>query len=116
MSTSKKTIVKFRNNVNVSGTTATMNDENESDLIDIELDKTINVSADELNSTMYKSDYKKFRDHLDTDTAKYHRLETWYGKFVSYCSFGTWLLSITSFLLSGSGAALSTMIAKGNQI
>ena len=68
------------------------------------------VTSAELNSTIYKSDFKNFRQKLTKDIDKYHRLETWYGRFISYLTGLTWLLGLTSFILSGIDAVLSSMI------
>src|SRR6266853_114224 len=68
------------------------------------------LTADELNSTVYKSDFKKFRDKLTKDVDKYHRLETWYGKVITGLTSLTWLLGFISFILSGVDAIMSSMI------
>src|SRR6266853_640522 len=68
------------------------------------------LTADELNSTVYKSDYKKFREKLSKDIDKYHRLETWYGKVITGLTTLTWLLGFISFVLSGVDAIMSSMI------
>src|SRR6266853_1917326 len=68
------------------------------------------LTADELNSTVYKSDYKKFREKLRKDIDKYHRLETWYGKVITGLTSLTWLLGFISFVLSGVVAIMSSMI------
>src|SRR6266853_1269060 len=81
-----------------------------------ELDAVDNVlkdpglTADELNSTVYKSDYKKFREKLSKDIDKYHRLETWYGKVITGLTTLTWLLTFISFIIGGVDAIMSSMI------
>src|SRR6266853_5894764 len=68
------------------------------------------LTPDELNSTVYKSDYKKFREKLSKDIDKYHRLETWYGKLITGLTSLTWLLGFISFILGGVDAIMSSMI------
>src|SRR6266853_851160 len=85
-----------------------------------ELDAVDNVlkdpglTADELDSTVYKNDYKKFREKLSKDIDKYHRLETWYGKVITGLTSLTWLLGFISFVLSGVDAIMSSMISNNS--
>src|SRR6266853_456104 len=74
------------------------------------------LTADELNSTVYKSDYKKFREKLTKDVDKYHRLETWYGKVITGLTSLTWLLGFISFVLSGVDAIMSSMIYNNTSV
>src|SRR6266853_6940113 len=69
------------------------------------------LTPEELNSTVYKSDYKKFREKLSKDIDKYHRLETWYGKVITGLTTLTWLLTFISFIIGGVDAVMSSMIS-----
>src|SRR3981189_1252081 len=83
------------------------------------VDKTVDesgVTSAELNSAIYKSDFKSFRDKISKDISKYHSLEVKYGRFISYLTGLTWLLGFTSFILSGIDAVLSSMIANGTSL
>src|SRR6266853_4544134 len=68
------------------------------------------LTPEELNSTVYKSDYKKFREKLSKDIDKYHRLETWYGKVIAGLTTLTRLLTFISFIIAGIDAMMSSMI------
>src|SRR5277367_4042636 len=84
---------------------------------DTALDNVLNdpgLTPDELNSVMYKNDFKKFRENLSKDVSKYHKLETWYGKLFSFLSTLTWFLGFLSFVLSGVDAIMSSMISNNN--
>ena len=83
------------------------------------IDKTVDepgVTSAELNSAIYKSDFKSFRDKISKDISKYHSLEVKYGRFISYLTGLTLLLGFTSFILSGIDAVLSSMIANGTSL
>ena len=41
------------------------------------------LTPNELNSTIYKNDFKKFRESLSKDVSKYHSLETRYLKMLT---------------------------------
>src|SRR3977135_2428614 len=68
------------------------------------------LTPNEINSVIYKNDFKKFRQNLTKDIAKYHSLEVGYGKVISLLSGSTWLLGFVSFILSGIDAIMSSMI------
>src|SRR6266853_4620474 len=72
------------------------------------------LTPDELNTTVYKSDYKKFREKLSKDIDKYHRLETWYGKLITGLTTLTWLLTFISFIIGGVDAIMSSMISNNS--
>src|SRR5271156_1795439 len=68
------------------------------------------LTPNELNSTIYKNDFKKFRESLSKDVSKYHSLETRYIKILTGLSGFTWFLGFISFALSGIDAIMSSMI------
>src|SRR3977135_3910875 len=72
------------------------------------------LTPNEINSVIYKNDFKKFRETLSKDIAKYHSLEVRYGKVISLLSGSTWLLGFVSFILSGIDAIMSSMISNAN--
>src|SRR6266853_1566055 len=72
------------------------------------------LTADELNSTVYKSDYKKFKEKLSKDIDKYHRLETWYGKVITGLTTLTCLLKFIIFVIGGVDAIMSSMISNNS--
>src|SRR6266853_2569769 len=72
------------------------------------------VTQEELNSTVYKNDYKKFREKISKDIDKYHRLETWYGKVITGLTTLTWLLTFISFIIGGVDAIMSSMISNNS--
>ena len=65
-------------------------------------------------NTIYKNDFKKFRESLSKDVSKYHSLETRYLKILTGLSGFTWLFGFISFALSGIDAIMSSMIYNGN--
>src|SRR5271156_6252119 len=65
-------------------------------------------------NTIYKNDFKKFRESLSKDVSKYHSLETRYTKILTGITGFTWLLGFISFALSGIDAIMSSMIYNGN--
>src|SRR5437773_5999575 len=80
---------------------------------DVDIDNVIDepgVTSAELNSAIYKTDFKTFRNKISSDIAKYHSLEVKYGKFVSMLSTFIWVLGFISFGLSGTGAIMSSVI------
>src|SRR5271156_2444121 len=72
------------------------------------------LTPNELNSTIYKNDFKSFRESLSKDVSKYHSLERRYLKILTGLSGFTWLLGFISFALSGIDAIMSLMIYNGN--
>src|SRR5271167_4336225 len=72
------------------------------------------LTPNELNSTIYKNDFKKFRETLSKDVSKYHSLEMRYTKILTGITGVTWLLGFISFILSGIDAIMSSMIYNGN--
>src|SRR5271156_1437502 len=72
------------------------------------------LTPNELNSTIYKNDFKKFRESLSKVVSKYHSLETRYTKILTGITGFTWFLGIVSFTLSGTNAIMSSMIYNGN--
>src|SRR5271156_1672633 len=65
-------------------------------------------------NTIYKNDFKKFRESLSKDVSKYHSLETRYTKILTGITGFTWLLGFISAALSGIDAIMSSMIYTGN--
>src|SRR5271167_3097963 len=57
------------------------------------------LTPNELNSTIYKNDFKKFRESLSKDVSKYHSLETRYLKFYNGLTTIGWFLGALSFIL-----------------
>ena len=89
------------------------------EITESDVDKTVDesgVTSAELNSAIYKSDFKSFRDTISKDISKYHSLEVKYGRFISYLTGLIWLLGFTSFILSGIDAIMSSMIANGTSL
>src|SRR5271156_1903505 len=86
------------------------NNNNQNSLFDETIDQT-NVTTDQLNIAIYKSDYKSFRSKLLKDIDKYHKLEVWYGKLISFMGTLTWSNSILSFLLTGIDSKMSSIIS-----
>src|SRR5271156_4244057 len=72
------------------------------------------LTPNELNSTIYKNDFKKFRESLSKDVSKYHSLETRYLKILTGITGFTWLLGFINAALSGIDAIMSSMIYTGN--
>src|SRR5271156_5863536 len=72
------------------------------------------LTPNELNSTIYKNDFKKFRESLSKDVSKYHSLETRYLKILTGLTGFTWFFGFISFALSGIDAIMSSMIYNGN--
>src|SRR5271156_5351097 len=72
------------------------------------------LTPNELNSTIYKNDFKKYRESLSKDVSKYHSLETRYTKILTGITGFTWLLGFISAALSGIDAIMSSMIYNGN--
>ena len=72
------------------------------------------LTPNELNSTIYKNDFKKFRESLSKDVSKYHSLETRYMKILTGITGFTWFLGFISFSLSGIDAIMSSMVYNGN--
>src|SRR5271156_387686 len=68
------------------------------------------LTPNELNSIIYKNDFKKFRESLSKDVSKYHSLETRYLKILTGLSGFTLFLGFISFALSGIDAIMSSMI------
>src|SRR5271163_1310877 len=64
------------------------------------------LTPNELNSTIYKNDFKKFRESLSKDVSKYHSLETRYMKILTGITGFTWFLGFISFALSGIDAIM----------
>ena len=89
--------------------------ENEDSLFDETLDQT-NVTTDQLNIAIYKSNYKSFRKTLTKDVDKYHKLEVWYSKLISFMGTLTWSTSVLSFLLTGIDSIMSTIITSSNSM
>src|SRR3981189_52267 len=87
--------------------------ENEDSLFDETLDQT-NVTTDQLNIAIYKSNYKAFRKSLTKDVDKYHKLEVWYSKLISFMGTLTWAISVLSFLLTGIDSIMSSIITNSN--
>src|SRR5258708_1378023 len=79
-------------------------------LFDETIDQT-NVTTDQLNIAIYKSDYKNFRNKLLKDVDKYHKLEVWYGKLISLLGTFTCSTSVLSFLLTGVDSIMSSIIS-----
>src|SRR5271156_2929689 len=65
-------------------------------------------------NTIYKNDFKKFRESLSKDVSKYHSLETRYLKILTGITGFTWLLGFINAALSGIDAIMSSMIYTGN--
>src|SRR5271155_4519327 len=86
------------------------NNKNQNSLFDETIDQT-NVTTDQLNIAIYKSDYKSFRSKLLKDVDKYHKLEVWYGKLISFMGTLTWSTSVISFLLTGIDSIMSSIIS-----
>src|SRR5271156_4200874 len=72
------------------------------------------LTPNELNSTIYKNDFKKYCESLSKDVSKYHSLETSYLKILTGLTSFTWILGFISFALSGIDAIMSSMIYNGN--
>src|SRR5271156_5636012 len=72
------------------------------------------LTPNELNSTIYKNDFKSFRECLSKDVSKYHSLERRYLKILTGITGFTWFLGFISFALSGIDAIMSSMIYNGN--
>ena len=58
----------------------------EDDAVDVALNDP-GLTPNEINSVIYKNDFKKFRENLSKDVSKYHSLEARYGKIISLCLF-----------------------------
>src|SRR3981189_576802 len=91
----------------------TKSKENEDSLFDETLDQA-NVTTDQLNIAIYKSNYKSFRNRLTKDVDKYHKLEVWYSKLISFMGTLTWSTSVLSFLLTGIDSIMSSIITNNN--
>src|SRR5271156_1698592 len=72
------------------------------------------LTPNELNSTIYKNDFKSFRESLSKDVSKYHSLERRYLKILTGITGFTWFLGFISFALSGIDAIMSSMIYNGD--
>src|SRR5271156_2886537 len=78
------------------------------------VDNDPGLTPNELNSTIYKNDFKSLRESLSKDVSKYHSLETRYTKILTGITGFTWLLGFISAALSGIDAIMSSMIYNGN--
>src|SRR5258707_15806341 len=74
------------------------------------------LTPEELNSVIYKNDYKKMRDNLSKDISKYNRIEKIDIKIISGLTTFIWLLGFLSFIMSAVDAILSSIISNGTVI
>src|SRR5437867_4148176 len=74
------------------------------------------LNPEELNSIIYKNDYKKIRENLSKDVSKYHSIEKIDIKIIRGLSTFIYLLGFLSFVMSGIDAIMSSMILNGTVI